>query len=97
MRIKFEGKRNLAKPLEADEVRLVSAHINFRDGPFEARIALVDSDGADGGAPAVIEEMAVQMGLADAAEISLDRIERDVLNLIAKSGVLPGGGAVNEE
>jgi len=90
-KLKLAKKANIAEPIEIDEVRLISAELNLRDGLFSAKVALIDSDGGDNGQPIVKEERPIHMGLVNIAGIDIDALEEAILRNIAGSGVVPNG------
>ena len=85
-KIKLPAKVNIAEPVIADEVRLVSIQINFREESFVARVAMIDTDDDTS---TIVKEHNVHMGLDVVSGLNIDQIERKFLEILKGSGVLP--------
>jgi len=96
-KLKFSSKQNLAQPISVDEVRLVSIAIGFRKGTFEAVVALIDTDGGDGGTETIVEERPIHIGLEGMTGLDLAKLERDVLKIVQGCGVLPVDSTLEDE
>jgi len=86
-KLTFDGKQNLAKPVEADRAELVSLTVNFRDGSMEIVLAMMDGD-------SMALERPIHCGLSTAdGLLDLDKLEADTLSVAQNCGALPSSTA----
>ena len=98
MKVRFDQKFDTADPQLADEARLVSVSVNWRDRSFSLCVAYVDVDDPDG--PRIVAEKPVHIGFADAEGMyDIDALETAMLQIAIDSGALklPAGVTIETE